>query len=71
MTKVDELIAAIRALPEEERRRVLDALAQPAPGVPATGSPLVGLFADDPELFERAIKEGRERFNQMFSQTGR
>lgn len=65
MTKLDELIAAIRALPENERQQVLEAL-KPKP-VRSGPSPLVGLFADDPEQFEQAMKEGRTAFNQLLA----
>lgn len=66
MTKLDELIAAIRALPESERQQVLEALKQ-APDARSGPSPLVGLFADDPEQFEQAMKEGRSAFNQLLA----
>lgn len=64
MTKLDELIAAIRALPESERQQVLEAL-QNQSAVPQ--SPIVGTFADDPELLERAMKAGRTHFDAAFS----
>jgi hypothetical protein len=64
MTKLDELIAAIRALPENERQRVIETLqSQPAS---LTKSPIVGSFADDPDLLDRAMKAGRTTFDAMF-----
>lgn len=65
MTKLDELIAAIRALPDNERQQVLEALQNQSAALPQ--SPIVGTFADDPELLERAMKAGRTNFDAAFS----
>ncbi|MER2559725.1 MAG: hypothetical protein ABTQ32_03340 [Myxococcaceae bacterium] len=65
MTKLDDLIAAIRALPEHERQQVLEALQQQSSSLPQ--SPIVGSFSDDPDLLERAMKAGRTNFDAAFS----
>jgi hypothetical protein len=66
---MDELLAAIRRLPFDERLRLIERAAHDAaedtPGPPAVQSPapsLVALMADEPELVDRmcsAVYEAR------------
>ena len=66
--RTDELLQAIRALPDGERRRLLrQAAVEPGQGASGSGmapASVIGLFADEPELLaevSEAAMAARER----------
>jgi hypothetical protein len=68
-SNTDDLLAAIRRLPLDERLRLLDQAAHeveedtPKPGPVSRAPSLLGLMADDPDLVDRMCSiayEGRE-----------